>query len=205
MIMEFRNILCLFIASISLSCNGQKENSGPGTYQVDPSITTAALKSIKMEDGMAMGQMDIKMFENDKEIQNTFDSPRKMPFITRADTQTDLISISGFAGMFAGFGFELYIKGDSCQVFFHIATDEPEIYKLNLADTVYKTGLLVPCVSSKLILSKKPTRKNMWGSGESLSGYLELESQEFYERSDAGKDNKFRVIIKTYFTVHQLK
>lgn len=201
--MKFQNLLHITILVQTFSCNAQTKDIALGTYAVDPSITTAATNSIKMDGTMPLGQMDIKMFENDKEIHNTFNTTKKIPFLTRTNIYGDVISLTGFAGMFAGFGFMLNIRGDSCEIFFLVKTDDPYIYKLNITDSVYKTGLLVPCTSGKIILSKKPDGKTLTQTNP-LEGYIELESQEYYQKAD-GHDDKFKVLIKTYFKTAEVE
>jgi hypothetical protein len=203
MTMALRSITYPLILLQFLSCNAQTEHIPAGTYGIDPSIKTAVDKSIKKDGNMVLGHMDIKMFEDDKEIHNTFNTDKKIPFLTRTNIYGDIISISGFSGMFAGFGFILNIRGDSCEIFFNIATDAPNVYKLNATDTTYTSGLLVPTTSSKVILSEKPNIKALT-KFKPLDGYVEFESREYYEKSN-GKDKRFKIAIKTYFRTDEIE
>jgi hypothetical protein len=182
--------------------NAQREAVIPIVYTINPEVKAKAEKSLKKDGEILMGQMDIKIFENDSIILNTFDSTRKIPFFIRANIYGNVISINGFAGLFSGFGFVLNIKGDSCQVLFNITTDDPEIYRLDSTDE-YKAGLIVPASSSKVLLSEKPDTKILSAS-HPLAGYIELESWHYFEKSKKS-DKKYKVIIKSYFKTGKIE
>ena len=201
--MLFRNCIYIIAFLCPLSCTSQQDNIKPGKYLVDKNILQKVEKFVKNEEGMLVGQMDIRVLENDKEVQNTFGTDKKVSFFTTTNISNDIIMISAHAGMFAGFGFELYIWKDSCVVLFDIATDDPDIYKLNKTDSTYKTGVQVPTISSKVILSRTPDPKGISKSNP-LEVCVELESGEFYEKSERNEDKKLKFFITAYFKTEDI-
>ena|SRR5688572_5649208 len=202
--MSFKTILTVAALLCLFSCSSKKGSNKSFGYVIDKNIKAEVEKRITKEEGMILGQMDVRLLENDMEVQSTFGKDKKIPFFTMTSVNKDLISISGIAGMFSGFGFELYIQGDSCGVFLYITTDDPEIYKAEKTDTAYKGGLLVPTRNSKVILSRMPNPKELSAS-KPLEGYVEFESKEFYQKSDDGdEDKKIKMFIKAYFKTEEI-
>src|SRR5262245_60243599 len=113
------SIVFILLATILIfhSCTHRDK---PGTYRIDSSIKSKVEKKLKKEGELVLGQMDLRIIENGKEIQNTFEGDKKIPFFTTMNSQGGNALITGHAGIFSGFGFHLIIVGDSYQVYYDI-------------------------------------------------------------------------------------
>ena len=191
--------LTIISASLFLltSCSqAQQDNTN---YKVDSNIKETVDKQTSATNGVAMGHMEVKMFENDSLIIDTYGKDKKLEFFTMTTIKKDTIHIIGFAGMFAGFGFYLDLFKDSCSIT-HLAKSDAEIYKMNKSDTILTFGLSVPCPQKNLTLVNKPTFKE----GEIIEGILELTSQDYWEVAN-GHERKYRMQLKAYFKTEGVK
>ena len=195
MIKNFTIIPVLFF----LFTNSSKAQFDKTNYIVDRNIKENIDKHTSLTNGVAIGHMEVKMFENDSLIFDTYGKEKKLEFITMTTIKNDTIHIIGFAGMFAGFGFYLDLFNDSCTIT-HLAKSDTEIYKLNKSDTTLSIGLSVPCLQKSLLLVSKPIFKE----GEVIEGIIELTSQDYWELTN-GQERKYHMQLKAFFKTEGVK
>ena len=181
---------------MSTCSQAQQDNTN---YKVDSDIKEKVDKQTSSTNGVAMGQMEVKLFENDSLIFDTYGKDKKLEFFTMTTIKNDTIHIIGFAGMFAGFGFYLDLFKDSCTIT-HLAKSDAEFYKLNKSDTALTFGLSVPCPYKNLTLVNKPTFKE----GEIIEGIIELTSSDYWEVAN-GHEKKYRMQLKACFKTEGVK
>lgn len=142
--------------------------------------------------------MDVKFFENDSLVYDTYSKRKSIDeCMIYGSLEGDTINIIGFAGMFAGFGYQIALFKDSCIVR-HFAKSDEEIYKLNKNDSL-NFGVSVPCKTYKLTLTEKPTFKK----GEVLEGIIELTSEDYYDVAN-DKETKNKIQLTGYFKTDPL-
>ena len=192
-------LLILTFFFITLSSRGQTPKSiDNGSFVVDQSITAMVDKKVKSFNGVTMSSMDFKMFENDSIIADTYAKGKSIDeCMTMSSLDGDTINITGFMGMFAGFGYQIALFKDTCIVR-HFMKSDAEIYKLNKTDSL-TFGVSVPCKTYKLTLSNKPTFKK----GDIVEGTIELMSDEYYEVAN-GNEKKYKMQLTGYFKTEQL-
>jgi len=117
--------------------------------------------------------------------------------MTISSLDGDTISITGFMGMFAGFGYQVALFRDTCIVR-HFIKSDAEIYKLKKPDSL-TFGVSVSCVTYKLILTNKPTFKK----GDIVEGIIELMSDDYYEVAN-GNERKYKMKLTGYFKTEPL-
>ena len=196
------NIPTLFISTLLLivlsSCGQTPKSIDNGAYVVDPSIKARVEKKAKSFEGVTMSSMDFKMFENDNIVADTYAKGKSVDeFMTMTSLDGDTINITGFMGMFAGFGYQIALFKDTCIVRFFMKSDA-EIYKLNKTDSL-TFGVSVSCKTYKLTLTNKPTFKK----GEIIEGIIELMSNEYYEVAN-GNERKYKMQLTGYFKTEPL-
>ena len=186
--MIIRWIFCLILLPGVISAQTGERGFEP--FSVDTAFQVKAHPS-----GMP-GQLELRMFQNDSLVFTNFDSTRKFPVLLYADWHEDTLDVLGNVGMFSGFGFAIRLVADKGLVFNQISTDDPAIFKLQLQDSTYRSGLYIPCHSSKLTLTTLPT----YAAGELISGFVELSGKDFFEKnkSDA-EDDRYRMEIRSTF------
>ncbi len=189
----------IIVFSLFLSSCGQGQTTSKSDYKIDNNVQSQVDKQTTSSNGVAMGKMEIRMFENDSLLFDTYGKDKKIEFFTMTTLQNDTIHITGFAGMFAGFGFYLDIFGDSYELTY-LAKSDAEIYKYNKSDTTLTFGLSVPCSETSLTLVSKPTFKQ----DDIISGVLELKSKDFWEVSN-GKEKKYRIELRAYFKTGKIE
>jgi hypothetical protein len=146
-----------------------------------------------------LSYMDFKMYENDILVFDTYSKGKGIDECMIFSTLTgDTINITGFAGMFAGFGYLITLFKDTCIVS-HFSKSDAEIYKLHKTDSL-EYGVSVPCKTYKLTLSQKPAFKK----GEVLEGIIELLSEDYYEVAN-GKEKKYKMQLTGYFKTDPLE
>jgi hypothetical protein len=192
---KFTTVFSLTLLLIALTSYGQTSNPfHNGTYLVDNNIKQQVDKKVKSLNGVTMSSMDFKMFVNDSLI----GQGKSIDCMSMASLDGDTINITGFRGMFTGFGYQIALFKDTCIVR-HFVKSDAEIYKLNKNDSL-EFGVSVPCKTYKLTLSKKPS----FNKGEVLEGIIELTSGEYYEVAN-GKENKFKMELTGYFRTDPLE
>ncbi len=184
-------ILIFPILLISSCSTGQTKNRFH-EININPGISDTINQITSSANGVSMGKMEVRMYENDSLIIDTYNE-RQIEFFTMSEQIKDTIRITGFAGMFAGFGFYLDLFKDKYELTCLAKSDVP-IYKYKENDTKLIHGLSVYCYETKLELTKNPDYKNL---GE-ISGYLELKSDDFWEESN-GKTKKYKMELRAFF------
>lgn len=105
-------------------------------YNVDHNLQQTVDKRTTLTKDLALGQMEVKMFENDSLIIDTYGKDKKVEFFTMTTMQNDTIHITGFAGMFIGFGFYLDLFKDKYTLT-HLVKSDGEFYKLSKSDPAH--------------------------------------------------------------------
>lgn len=116
---------------------------------------------------------------------------------TESSLTNDTIYIRGYMIGQLGWGFELTLFKESCIAASFCLSDE-KIYKYNPADPDLTNFILLPNISQKVVLAKKPVFQN----GEVVAGLIELKSIPYYYTTLTGK---FTIDIKAYFKTGALK
>ncbi|MBL1162152.1 MAG: hypothetical protein D8M52_10630 [Chlorobi bacterium] len=194
---KFFSLIFLLVAITS--CGQTQKPFDNGSYIVDNSIKQKVDKKVKSYNGVTMSSMDVKLYENDSVTADTYSKGKSIDeCMTFTTLDGDTINITGFAGMFAGFGYQITLFKDTCIVR-HYAKSDAEIYKLHKTDSL-EFGVSVPCKTYKLTLSKKPTFKK----GEVLEGIIELTSEDYYEVANRG-ETKCKIQLTGYFKTDPLE
>ena len=187
----------LFLSSLT-SCGQTQKVIDNISYIIDNSIKSKIDKKVKSFDGVSMSSMDFKMFENDSVVADTYSKGKSIDeCLTMCSLEKDTINITGFIGMFAGFGYQITLLKDTCIIRYFMKSDA-RIYKYKKTDSL-NFGVSVPCKTYKLILTKKPTFKK----GEIIEGIIELTSDEYYE-VDNGNEKKYKMQLTGYFKTEPL-
>ncbi len=198
-IMRKTTIFTFMLISFLFSACGQTQSgSNASAYKINSEIEEQIEEKFKTFNGVTMGSMDFKIYQNDSLIADTDSKGKSIECMLMTNLTSDTVNITGFMGMFAGFGYHIELFKDTCIVS-HFAKSDAEIYKLNKTDSL-TFGVSVPCKSYKLTLTKKPIIKK----GEIISGIVELESEEYFEVAN-GDENKYRVVLKGYFRTEPLQ
>jgi hypothetical protein len=191
-----RNLTFLFSAilfSASFSCG---RHSGPVAYKgyvVDHKVKQIVDPKVRSVNGMVLSSMDFRMYENDSVIADSYAKGKTITeCMTMTTLQGDTITITGWLGMFVGFGYRIELFRDTCIVD-HFAHSDAEIYKLKEKDSL-EFGVDVPCKHYTLALSEKPGFKK----GEVLEGVVELKSDDYFEVAN-GNEKKCRIELTGYF------
>ena len=196
------NISTLFFSTLLLiaiaSCGLTPKSIDNGAYVVDQSVKAKVDKKVKSFNGVTLSSMDFKMFENDSIVADTYAKGKSVDVcMTMTSLDGDTINITGFMGMFAGFGYQIALFKDTCIVRHYIKSDAA-IYKLNQSDSL-TFGVSVPCNTYKLTLTNKPTFKK----GDIIEGIIELMSDEYYEVAN-GNERKYKMQLTGYFKTEPL-
>lgn len=190
-------ISVLFLIGMN-SCKQAHKRTYNGAYYIDDSIKGQISKKVKSLNGVTMTSMDFRIFENDSIIGDTYADGKSIDeCITKASLVGDTINITGFLGLFAGFGYQIALFKDTCIVR-HIVKSDAEIYKLKKTDPL-TFGIPVPCKTYTLTLTKKPSFKK----GDIVEGIVELTSDEYYEVTSNG-EKKYKVQLTGYFSTRPL-
>ena len=194
----FINATLLIVAFVS-SCRQSSKPIDNGSYIIDNSVKSKVDKKIKSHNGINTSSMDFKLVQNDSLVIDTYAEGKSIDeCMTFTELSGDTINITGFAGMFAGFGYQIALFRDTCMVR-HFAKSDAEIYALHKNDSL-NFGVAVPCKTYKLTLSERPTFKQ----GEVLEGIIELTSEDYYEVAN-GDSKKCNVRLTGYFRTDPLE
>lgn len=140
---------------------------------------------------------EIQLFENDSLMLDTYGKTKESQMKVMHFWKGDTLKIIGGLGLFSNLGFVIKIVQGQGITSGYFSSDTP-IYKLNKDDSL-DFSVTVPCKTASAKISLIPAK----GSNQKICGYVQFESQEFYE-VDGGitenqKLNKCRVNMKTYF------
>jgi len=197
-ILTFSISILLLITFNSCAQATPKGNNNIG-YTIEPGIKDKTDKKVIVSDGLIMASLDIKMFENDSVIWDTYAKGESIDqCIIMASLDNDTINITGFLGLSAALGYQIVLTKDTCIVTC-FAKSDAEIYKLKKTDAL-NFGVSVPCETYRLTLAAQPKFKK----GAIAEGMIELMSEDYYE-VDNGKENKIKVQLTGYFKTNKLK
>jgi len=190
--------LFLFLLVCFCSCSHTGTTESNGAYSTNPTVKDDVAKKISSANGIILGAIDYKLYENDSLIIDSHEKGKSAECFTMASLEGDTISITGFMGMFAGFGYTIELYRDTC-IIRHFSKSDAEIYKLNKNDSL-EFGVSVPCKTYSLMLAQKPSFKK----GEIVEGIIELTSDEYYEVAN-GVERKYKMQLKSWFKTQPLE
>lgn len=188
--------LLIIICICSCSHTGTIESNG--AYSTNPAIKEEVEKKISSANNIILGAIDYKLYENDSLVIDSHEKGKSGECLTMASLEGDTISITGFMGMFAGFGYTIELYKDTC-VIRHFSKSDAEIYKLNKNDSL-QFGVSVPCAAYSLTLAQRPS----FTKGEVAEGIIELTSDEYYEVTN-GVERKYKMQLKSWFKTQPLE
>ena len=186
--------IIIIFSLLFFSCKTKYTSSIP-KYKIDKSIKEEVDNNIADMNGVSLGNVEMKLFEDDILIFDNFGEEEKAQLMFMATREQDTISITGFVGFAVAIGFYLDLFEDSYELTY-LAKSDADIYKYNKQDTNLSYKLSVPCSYTSCILTSKPT----FMKEDSISGIVELKSNEFWQFAN-GRENKYRVELKVYFSV----
>ena len=192
------NKIQIIIFSLLLLSFKSEDTSLISKYKIDESIKDEVNDNIGNMNGVPIGNMEIRVFEDDVLIFDNFGENEKGELVFMVTQQQDTISIIGFIGFTMAIGFYLDLYGDSYELTYLVKSDA-DIYKYNKQDTKLSYKLSVPCSYTSCILTDTPT----FMEEDSISGIVELKSNEFWQLAN-GRENKYRVELKAYFLATEM-
>lgn len=167
------------------------------SYSVDKQIDLQISKFGWVDTGTLKNSMSIKVLTDSKVFLNGTMFNQTLDCYTTSYLKGDTINITGFMIGQLGWGFELVLHKDSC-IAASFALSDGKIYKYKKSDTDSIDLILLPNISQKVVLSKKPAFR----AGEIVSGAIELKSIPYYYTND---DGKCTINLKAYFKTAALK
>ncbi len=188
--------LLTIIVTAFLFKYGQSQPSAPivNVVSMDSQMhDSIEMRTIELE-GRLYGSINFKLFGNDSLLveYQAFDVnsyAKNMSFL-----QDDTIKTVGFLNFIKfGFGYiVLFSNENTCSISCVIASESGTL-KLHKEDTLSES-LVVPCVSSQLIIPEKPKFKQ----GEIVLGKINLISSDFYDVEEDA-EIKYRIELTAYF------
>lgn len=195
--MDNKTIIIFLLLFLSFSC--KSEGTGGATkYIVDESLKEEVERSIGDMNGVPVGKLEIRFYENDVLTFDNFGDNEKGELAFMTSYYNDTISIIGFAGFAIALGFYLDLYGDNYELTYLVKGDMP-VYKYNEEDTEKHFKLSVPCSYTSCILTSKPTFKKE----DVVLGVVELKSDDFWYFGNEEKI-KNRVELKAYFLAEEI-
>lgn len=162
-------------------------------YQVDEKINQQLKKFVYTKDGILKSSMDIKVSWDGKPFFGGDQQP--IDCYTKSFITNDTICITGLMPGTLGWGFKLLIFKDSCLVY-AFALSDGNAYKYDVSDEAPRSLIFLACTKQQLTLLQQPAFR----IGESVSGYIDLTSQQFYyyfPEKSIRSDIKLRAYFKT--------
>lgn len=192
------SILIIIFGILLSSCARTGTIEKAGGYSINPAVKDEVEKKISSANGIILGTIDYKLYENGSLIIDSHEKGKSSECFTMASLKGDTISITGFMGMFAGFGYTIELYRDTC-IIRHFAKSDAEIYKLHKNDSL-QFGVSVPCTAYSLTLAAKPA----FTKGGVAEGIIELTSEEYYEVAN-GEERKYKMQLKSWFRTQPLE
>lgn len=162
-------------------------------YQVDEKIGQRLKKFEYTENGILKGSMDIQVSWDGKLIFGR--KQQSIDCYTKSFITNDTICITGHMPGNLGWGFKLLIFKDSC-LLYAFALSDGNAYKYDVSDEAPRSLIFLACPKQQLTLVQQPAFR----IGESVSGYVDLTSQQFYyyfPEKSVRSDIKLRAYFKT--------
>jgi len=190
-------------------CTHAQSNS-VGGITIDPNIKMEAEKHFngnEFEQVNRRNQVQIfqnsvewDLYENDSLLFSTNHKPKtiisKSLYLWKGDT----LFIDGGVGLAVGVGFSIQIVQGQAKIYHMLSSDDAPDYAYEPTSTVL-FRINVPCHKQRAIVSEVPIK----GSGKIIYGYVEFESEEFYEIKGSGPRVKARSNMKMYFKSGEFK
>ena len=186
-------IIILFLLLPSFK-SGENQNHLP-KYKIDRSIKKEVRKNTESINGVDLGNVELRVFEDDILTFDNFGESEKAQVMFMYTWKQDLVEIIGFAGFATALGFYLDLYKDNYELTYLTKCDS-EIYKYNQQDSTLLFKLSVPCSYTSCTLTNKPA----FTEGGLISGIVELKSNDFWQIAN-GRENKYRVELKAYFSL----
>lgn len=139
------------------------------------------------------------LYENDSLIRSS-DGTNKVVFASFFYNRNDTLVIDGLYGVFQGFGFSIQISDNDTSIYHLLESRKRPAYSL-MSNDALQYRLEVPCVNTKLTLSKIPDFKE----SEVIYGVVELESLDYYYQeaflkgATVPERTKGKIKMKAYF------
>ncbi len=191
-----RITLLTIIVTAFLFKYGQSQPSAPivNVVSMDRQMKDSIeMRTIELE-GRLYGSINFRLFGNDSLLveNQTFDVnsyAKNMSFL-----HGDTIQTFGFLNFIKfGFGYNVVLSNENTCSISCIIASESGTLKLHKEDTLSES-LIVPCVSSELIIPAKPKFKQ----GEIVLGKINLISSDFYDVEEDA-EIKYRIELTGYF------
>ncbi|MEM8584802.1 MAG: hypothetical protein AAGF87_11060 [Bacteroidota bacterium] len=142
----------------------------------------------------------VDYYENDSLVATSKNEPTEAIFRSFYYYQNDTLVIDGMYGLFGGFGFSIKIVENQAETYHLVAGDDFPAHSLTI-DGDLQLRVEVPCIGTKLILSKLPEPNGQ----EIIYGLVEFESVDYFHRGtivegeEVEARSKVRMDMKVYF------
>jgi hypothetical protein len=166
-------------------------------YTVDNQLVNQVKKNNPNNSGILKKSMKLNSYTNGRVFYVQYDGPEDC--YTKTIFSNDSILITGHMEGELGYGFMLFLFGDSCKAA-AFALSDSAIYKYQISDTVLVDFITPQSLTQKVALSKRPLYKE----GEVITGLVEIESKEFYYYVKK-PTTRFTIKLKAYFQTAPLK
>jgi hypothetical protein len=187
----------LFLAILLLiSCSSGDGLNKKVAYKIDSGIIAEVAENTRKEDKLDIGSLEIRYYEDDSLVSETFSNDKAIPFFIMQEHSSDTIQIDGVVGMFDAWGFQLLITKEKMEVTYFSGADFG-IYKKQKSDTTLLPGIALKCKSSSLTLATYPKFEN----GEEIIGIVTFETPEYWQVQN-GVEKKIRLEGKAYFATN---
>lgn len=187
------------IILLLISCSSGDRVNTKVEYKIDPGIITEVAKNTRKEGKIDIGSMEIRYYEDDSLVTETFSSNQAIPFFIMQKHSTQTIRIDCVVGMFDAWGIHLELDKTKFNIA-HFSGADFGIYRKQKSDTVLSPGIYLKCKHPSLTLQAYP----QFEDGEEISGIIEFKTPEYWEVSN-GKEKKIRIEGKAYFRTKLLK
>jgi hypothetical protein len=161
------------------------------TYTIDNRVEPAVKKFQLVNPGHLKGSMKIKVLNGTQIFFN-----QSIDCFTVSKVSKDTIHITGYMTGGYGWGFELIIMPENCLIA-SFGLSDGKIYKYQKSDTDSLDMILIPPITQKLTLSKKPA----FAEGDIISGKVEIKSGPYYYTQLEGK---YSLELVAYFQTELL-
>lgn len=182
-----------------ISCSSGDGMNNKAEYKIDPEIIAEVAENTRKEGKLNIGSMEIRYYEDDSLITETFSRDQAIPFFIMQEHSAQNIRIDAVVGMFDAWGIHLELDKTKFTVSYFSGADFG-IYKKQKSDTVLSPEIYLTCKHPSLTLKAYP----QFEDDEEVSGIIEFKTPEYWEVSN-GREKKVRVEGKAYFTTTLLK
>ena len=204
---NMKHHLSLFFSLCTLLCYGQEQYE-PIEIVIDTTIIQEVEAQISPFDFGASSYDPLLLYQNvvrasyyesDSLVFDTRGQEQILPFKTLTFSRGDTVIMSGWYGLFGGFGFSIYWIDDQPYLYHMLSADEFPTYALTPDDPL-ELRIEVPCHDAKVIFSQKPE----WKVGEVIYGMVQFSSGEYYQSEVIvdGEERYERLRIRMNMTIY---